>query len=563
MDEMTIEQRRAIALANARLRMQQQTEGIPQQRQAAPTTTRVLSESPFKALAGAADVMAEAPLNVYNLGKAAFGTAATALGRPDLAPEVTPSPSMFYKMGQKAGIISPDEVQAQMTPGQRYLDVGLQGGLSALAGRPSVAGMAKTAATGAAASMTGQGVGEATGSPVAGILAGSLVPAAATGVSNKMATQRMATQNALAAGQEQNAVMQNTLRSAQQEGFAVPQSYYTPGQKPGFAERAAGGIEKEVSIANQAKANDLSRKALGLEKNAPLTDESMKAIRKQEFDTGYEPIKSVGKIYGDEQYGIDLKNIQSQYGSVSNSFPKAAKDEVKRLVEAHYERSFDSADAMKRISSLREDASGNFQNGNTGLAKAQKAIANALEDRIERKLAGSGNPSDAALLDNFKEARKRIAMSHAVGDSIVKGTGSVDTAKLASQLDQGLTGELRTIGEFANAAPNLFPDRANIGSLRAKAEPGIPGAKMANLAARVGGLTAGGSYFGGPGGALAGGFAAITPELVATIARNRALAASRSAPQLANSLRIPMREQSAVNMLAPTLPLMFQQPGQQ
>ena len=563
MDEMTIEQRRAIALANARLRMQQQTEGMPQRRQAAPTTTRVLSESPFKALAGAADVMAEAPLNVYNLGKAAFGTAATALGRPDLAPEVTPNPSMFYKLGQRAGVISPDETQAQMTPAQRYLDVGLQGGLSAMMGRPSVAGMAKTAATGAAASMTGQGVGEATESPVAGILAGSLVPAAATGVANKMATQRMATQNALAAGQEQNAVMQNTLRSAQQEGFAVPQSYYTPGQKPGFAERASGGIEREVSIANQAKANDLSRKALGLEKNAPLTDESMKAIRKQEFDTGYEPIKSVGKIYADDKYQTDLDSIKTQYGSVSNSFSKAAKDEVKRLVEAHYERSFDSADAMKRISSLREDASGNFQNGNTGLAKAQKAIANALEDRIERKLAGSGNPSDATLLNNFKEARKRIAMSHAVEDAIVKGTGSVDASKLAAQLDQGLTGELKTIGEFASAAPNLFPERANIGALRAKAEPGIPGAKMANFAARVGGLAAGGNYFGGPGGALAGGFAAVTPELVSAIAKNRALAASKSAPQLVNSLRIPMRDQSAVNMLSPTLPLMFQQPGQQ
>lgn len=561
MDEMTIEQRRAIALANARLRMQQQTEGIPQQRQAAPTTTRVLSESPFKALAGAADVMVEAPLNVYNLGKAAFGTAATALGRPDLAPEVTPNPSMFYRLGQRAGVISPDETQAQMTPTQRYLDVGLQGGLSAMMGRPSVGGVARTAATGSAASMTGQGVGEATESPVAGILAGSLVPAAATGVANKMATQRMATQNALAAGQEQNAVMQNTLRSAQQEGFAVPQSYYTPGQKPGFAERASGGIEREVSIANQAKANDLSRKALGLGKNAPLTGESMMAVRKQAGDTGYEPIKTIGKIYSDDRYQADLNKIRSEY--VSDSFPKAAKDEVKQILAAHDELSFKSADAIRHISSLREDASGNFQNGNTGLAKAQKAIANALEDRIERKLAGSGNPSDAALLDNFKKARKRIAMSHAVEDSLVKGTGSVDTSKLAAQLDQGLTGELKTIGEFASAAPNLFPERANIGALRARAEPGIPGAKMANFAARVGGLAAGGNYFGGPGGALAGGFAAVTPELVAAIAKNRALAASKSAPQLVNSLRIPMREQSAVNMLSPTMPLMWQQPGQQ
>lgn len=58
-----------------------------------------------KGAAGFADSIINTPENVMNLGKMAFGTAATAVGRPDLAPDVKAPPARIDAMGRQAGII--------------------------------------------------------------------------------------------------------------------------------------------------------------------------------------------------------------------------------------------------------------------------------------------------------------------------------------------------------------------------------------------------------------------------------------------------------------------------
>lgn len=580
---MTVEQRRALAMANARLRVQQQEQGQPSQEmleaahkeilaglgegmpQPGMKTSRVISESPYKALTGAADVFVEAPLNVWNLAKAGFGTAATALGRPDLAPELTPSPRMAYKIAQQAGIISPEETQSQMTPIQRYIDVGLQGATGALMGGkiPTPTAAAKMATVGGGSSMAGQGVSEATDSPTAGIL---FTPLAGSGLAagmNRLASSQTAARNALIAERQQNAVMEQTLRNAQDLGYQVPRSYYTPGQKPGIAERMAGGIEKDVAIANQATANKAARQALNLEENAPLTPETMRdVIREKEFKSGYEPLQNVGKIFVDGKYQNDIASIKKQFGSVSQSFPKAAKEEVKKVVDAFDELSFNSKDAMDHMRSLREDATANFKNGNTGLAQAQKAISNALEDRMERFLAKSKDPNASTLLKNFRDARKRMAMSYSVEESLVPGTGSVDARELAKQLkDKALTGELKTTAELASAAPHLFPEPSNIGALRTPSRtPMLSGAQATNLMARLGGLTAGGGYLGGTAGAVGGAALSVAPDFASMVARNRAIAASKIAPQQLNALSATQIRPNIMNMLMPALANIGQSP---
>jgi hypothetical protein len=534
-------------------------EGMPQP---GMRTSRVISEAPFKALTGAADVFVEAPLNVLNLAKAGYGTITTALGRPDLAPDITPSPRMAYTAAQRAGIISPEETQAQMTPTQRYLDVGVQGATGALMGGkvPTPAAAGRMATVGGLSSMAGQGVAEATGSPTAGILFTPLAAAGSAAAMNKLAARQTAARNALIAQQEQNAVMEQTLRNAQDLGYQVPRSYYTPGRKPGIAEKMAGGIEKDVAITNQATANRAARQALSLDENAPLTTDTMRQIRSQEYNSGYKPIESVGKIRADQQYQNDLDSIRKQFGSVSQSFPKAAKDEVKRIVDAYDELSFNSKDAMKQMRSLREDASANFKNGNTGLAKAQKSISDALENRIERQLSTSQNPNAAILLRNFQESRKRMAMTHAVEDSLVEGTGSINARKLAEQLDKGLTGELKTTAELASAAPKLFPEPSNIGALKPPSRTSmLSGAQATNLMARLGGLTAGGGYMAGPKGALLGAGLSVTPDIASAIARNRALAASKTAPQRLNALSPTEIDPNILNMLMPAYANVLQQ----
>ena len=572
---MTVEQRKALALANARLRMQQQqaaqgqpsedmqrmaymeaqaglNEGMPQP---GMRTTRVASEAPFKAIAGAADMFIETPLSLYNLGKAGIGTVATALGREDLAPELTPSPNMVYRLGQRAGIISPEETQAQMTPAQRYLDVGLQGATSALMGKtPAPGTVGRTMGIGAVSAMGGQGVAEKTESPLAGVLFSTMAAKNLTTGANKLAQRQMETRGRDLASRNE---MSRTMEAAQNEGYAVPRGYYEG--KPTLKERAAGGIEKEVSLINQVESGNVVRRELNLPENAALTKDSMRDIRRQEYDAGYKPLEDVGRVRTDTDFKNSIQDLKSKYASVSESFPAASRDEVKKLIDAYNVSKFNSKDAMQHMRSLREDASSNFAKGENSLAKTQLALADLLKDEIFKQIKRDQRPNADAMIQRFEEARTRMAKSHAIENSIVEGTGSIDAKRLAKQLDMGLTGGLKTTAKLASAAPKLFPERSNIGTMQPPKQSGIPGAQAANLMARFGGLAAGGQYVGGQTGALTGAALAASPELISAIARNRALAASRATPSNLNALSIPMLDQNLMNRLMTALPV-AQQP---
>ncbi len=58
-----------------------------------------------KGAAGFADSLINTPENVLNLGKMAFGTAATAAGRPDLAPDVKAPPTRVANAARSVGVI--------------------------------------------------------------------------------------------------------------------------------------------------------------------------------------------------------------------------------------------------------------------------------------------------------------------------------------------------------------------------------------------------------------------------------------------------------------------------
>jgi hypothetical protein len=153
---------------------------------------------------------------------------------------------------------------------------------------------------------------------------------------------------------------------------------------------------------------------------------------------------------------------------------------------------------------LRENARNNFQKGEGALGRAQIAVSNALEAQLERSLQVSNNPQAAALLDEFRNSRRRMAVSHAVEDAIVEGTGSVDARKLASDLQKGklLTGELEIAAKFANTFKRVVMTPGAVGTPATQTFGGV-GMSTRGI---IGGATAG----------LPGGIAAaFLPELAA------------------------------------------------
>jgi len=321
--------------------------------------------------------------------------------------------------------------------------------------------------------------------------------------------------------EELNAVRDANLRAAQEAGYVVTPGSVSSTGKNIIAERMAGktNIEQLASIQNQEVTNKLIRKDLNLPETAPLTAEKMREVRQQEFTKGYEPVKKLGRIAVDDAYLDEVAAIEAKHVGQSASFPEAAPPKVKELIDKHLVNNFDSSDALQRISSLRDDAKAAFKRGENDLAFANTAIANALENQIERSLELAKRPDAPKLLENFRNSRRQIAISHTVEDAIREGTGNVSGTKLARDLQSGkyVSGNIRLAAEFANAFPRVSQLPSQIGTPGAGT---ILGRSMTGAGAGIGGAL---GYMGGAdaiGTSMAAATGAMVPEMISAGMRN-------------------------------------------
>jgi hypothetical protein len=318
---------------------------------------------------------------------------------------------------------------------------------------------------------------------------------------------------------ELNAVRDTTLRNAQAEGYVATPGSVSPTGKNIISERMAGKthLEQLASVQNQAVTDKLARRAAGLPENAPLTSATMQDIRKAEYAKGYEPIKQIGEVKTDPAFLDDLVAVESKYAGAGASFPGAVPEDVTRLIKNFTVDKFNSKDALEVTRTLREQARGNFRKGDDALAKAQIDVSNALENQIERSLAASNNPKAADMLEQFRLSRQRMAVSHTIEDAIKEGSGSVVAAKLARDIQSGkyVSGDIKTIAEFANVFPRVAQTPSQIGAPGAGT---VMGRSLSGLSAAAAGyLASGGSPVATGVSATMGAFA---PELASAGMRN-------------------------------------------
>lgn len=522
------------------------TSGIPGPRtQQRASTMDVITSAPYKAVAGAADIFLTAPENIANLAKMGYGTAVTAMGRPDLAPQVTVPRQPVSELFQRAGLIRQPEGEMNLL--QRGLDVTLQGATGALMGgapairaaAPTLAGQGRAAAgmatMGATAGGAGQAVTEVTGEPLYGAATSMAIPGVAI-------SRAQARQAQLQAEQQRNAVRDLTVRQGQEEGYLVTPGSVTPSTQNVLAERLAGKtrVQQEAAVRNQQVTDRLARRAVGIGENDPLTRANMQQIRTQEYQRGYEPLNRIGPVQADAQFNQALDAVLNRYRGAGQSFPNAIPQPVEDLVNSYRVGQFRSADAVEATRTLRDAASASMSRGDNALGLAQRAISNALEDQIERQLAQAGNPNAQAMLDQFRASRQRMAISHAVEDAIVEGGGSVNARQLANDLQtrgRYFTGDLDLIARFANISRPVTTQPGTMGT---------PGAQTM-LGGIGGGLGGFGAYTlgGGPGTVGAATMAGMyAPQVVSAAARNYLLS------PFAQGRAIPTYSRPGVNALA-------------
>ncbi len=131
-----------------------------------------------------------------------------------------------------------------------------------------------------------------------------------------------------------NSVRDATLKASQEAGYVVPPSQANAGLGSRLLEGVSGKIRTAelAGVKNQSVTDQLARKALGLGDDAPLTSDTMKAIRAQAYAKGYEPLAKIGRIETDAGYHGALEHIAAKYQGAAADFPGVASDSVTKFI---------------------------------------------------------------------------------------------------------------------------------------------------------------------------------------------------------------------------------------
>lgn len=248
---------------------------------------------------------------------------------------------------------------------------------------------------------------------------------------------------------------QAVLQRSQQAGYVVPPSTTNPTATNKVLEGLAGKLTTAqlASAKNMGVTNKIAARSLGLPEDQPITPEAIRQVRQQAAQ-GYEAIRGAGNIAKDAEFSADLGKITAKFRGAAKAYPGLGKSDADDIVKAIDVDNADAGSTVDAIAILREKADDAFAAGKGSVGKAYKDASRALENLIERNLAGRGKEG-AAVLKTFRDSRQALAKTYSVEKALNATTGNVSATKLGQQLGRGkpLSGELKEAGQFAQAFP--------------------------------------------------------------------------------------------------------------
>lgn len=461
---MTIEQQRAVALASARLRLQQAQPAALAPAAPAPSRepqalTDAQRYAPSNLLPASAGMMAGQPRGgvpmpefiksmVTQGGPPAVGQAAGALTGP-FAPVAVP---VLGGLGGAGGY-----VLDQLRKGQPMTWGGATGATiaGAIPGGPMASGVGGVIKAG-----TKYGLGNLAAKvaeteidkghlPTVGegatAFAGGAVAAPVQKVLGKVMAGKLSPEDILMA--ERN----RSFRELRGEGVVVPPHEIGKGSDvlSGIGGKAA--LQQQAAKENQYAWNRLTREEFGLGGARP--------IMKQDFDTvrvaAYEPYETIKKISEDANKLLDnLK--KTRLSPESGAHATAIKENnpaTRALMDPLLVQAAADVDALKVARFKAQQAYDSFRGGNPQSYEtwqAEKATADKLTDRI---ISAGESVGDEKLVERLKASRQIIAKSYAAQAATNPSNGLVDANEYGRQILNGepLSGNLKKIGDFANS----------------------------------------------------------------------------------------------------------------
>lgn len=250
-------------------------------------------------------------------------------------------------------------------------------------------------------------------------------------VSNKATAGLSAMQQQVAKKNLQSTPIRQTIKEAVEAGYVIPPGNVNPSFVNRQLESAGGKIATQQMAAakNQSVTDALARKAASLADDAPITPQSLQSAR----DVIKKPYQDIANL-GMQKHLDDLDALRSEANAAWREYSRQG---TRQAINDY-----------KQFSSQ----------------------AKMLEGQIESQLKALGK-SD--LMQAFRDARVALAKNHDVESALIEGGGKVDATAIARMFQRGdkMTGELKTIGAFANNFRNIAkplsgtPDAHNLRSL--------------------------------------------------------------------------------------------------
>lgn len=259
-------------------------------------------------------------------------------------------------------------------------------------------------------------------------------------------------------GKNINAPNEN-LQAARQAGYVVPPTQADPTivnrALEGFAGKLTTG--QAASTKNQNVTNRLIKQSIGLSDDVPLSADTLQSVRASAGEA-YKAIENIPAVNWDKQFFKELNSFKPLRGATTNPADEKVTSLVGMLAD---KKTWGGGEVVADIKNLREMAKANLNSASRAggdvekqtLGKAQRKMADMLEDLVERNLKAQG--ADETLIQSLREARQTIAKTYDIEKALNPATGNVNAREIGKLLkkDKPVTGEMEQVARFANAYP--------------------------------------------------------------------------------------------------------------
>jgi hypothetical protein len=305
---------------------------------------------------------------------------------------------------------------------------------------------------------------------------------------------------------------------AQRLKLALNPADIEPSVSSRFYSAAAGPRGPEaLAEVNRPRVNEIAKNELGLDPTVSLTSDVPFNDARAKLAAPYDEVRGLPTMVADEAAIKGLNDLRRNDKLIGG---EGVAKKVNKLVDdavAKTQAGFTGAELLDNVRNLRSDAKKIYNNQNAtpkqlAVADANLAIANQLESMLE------SNISNPKLLDQFRDARQKMARTYVYEGATDLNTGMVDVSKLAriTSKDNALTGDIASLGKIAGNFPDVFTTQAasKFYDLPRLSRSGLAGGGGALIGSQFG-LT--GSIVGGLiGGGLGEGIGALAAKRIAS-----------------------------------------------